>query len=50
MASPTTRLVLADVDGTLVTNNKALTSRAIAAAAKLQVSAVLRRRNQSARQ
>lgn len=40
MASPI-RLLLADVDGTLVTNDKVLTDRAVAAAAKLKQANVL---------
>ncbi len=36
MAAPAIRLLLADVDGTLVTNDKVLTDRAIAAVSKLK--------------
>jgi len=41
MASPSIRLLLADVDGTLVTGEKVLTARAIAAVAKLGDEGVL---------
>ncbi|MGH3561256.1 MAG: Cof-type HAD-IIB family hydrolase, partial [Mycobacterium sp.] len=41
MASPAIRLLLADVDGTLVTNDKVLTDRAIAAVAKLKQAGIL---------
>jgi Cof subfamily protein (haloacid dehalogenase superfamily) len=41
MASPPIRLLLADVDGTLVTNDKVLTDRAIAAVAKLKQAGIL---------
>ncbi len=40
-ARPTVRLLLADVDGTLVTADKALTERAVAAVRKLKVAGVL---------
>ena len=41
MAPPTIRLFLADVDGTLVTQDKVLTDRAIAAVAKLKQAGIL---------
>jgi Cof subfamily protein (haloacid dehalogenase superfamily) len=41
MPRQTTRLFLADVDGTLVTQDKVLTSRAIAAVAKLKQAGIL---------
>jgi Cof subfamily protein (haloacid dehalogenase superfamily) len=41
MAPPTIRLFLADVDGTLVTQDKVLTKRAIAAVAKLKQAGIL---------
>jgi Cof subfamily protein (haloacid dehalogenase superfamily) len=41
MAPPTIRLFLADVDGTLVTPDKVLTSRAIAAVGKLKRAGIL---------
>src|ERR1700758_3004568 len=41
MAPPTIRLFLADVDGTLVTNDKILTDRAIAAVAKLKQAGIM---------
>ena len=41
MASQQIRLFLADVDGTLVTNDKVLTDRAIAAVAKLKEAGIL---------
>jgi Cof subfamily protein (haloacid dehalogenase superfamily) len=41
MAPPTIRLFLADVDGTLVTQDKVLTERAIAAVAKLKQAGIL---------
>ncbi|MBV9353584.1 MAG: HAD family phosphatase [Mycobacterium sp.] len=41
MASPAIRLLLTDVDGTLVTDDKVLTDRAIAAAAKLKQAGIL---------
>jgi Cof subfamily protein (haloacid dehalogenase superfamily) len=41
MADPAIRLVLADVDGTLVTQDKVLTDRAIAAVAKLNDAGIL---------
>jgi Cof subfamily protein (haloacid dehalogenase superfamily) len=41
MAPPTIRLFLADVDGTLVTQDKVLTRRAIAAVAKLKQAGIL---------
>ena len=41
MAPPTIRLFLADVDGTLVTNDKVLTDRAVAAVAKLKQAGIL---------
>src|ERR1700689_1978673 len=39
--APSIRLFLADVDGTLVTNDKVLTDRAIAAVAKLKQAGIL---------
>ena len=39
--APSIRLFLADVDGTLVTNDKVLTDRAIAAVAKLKEAGIL---------
>jgi Cof subfamily protein (haloacid dehalogenase superfamily) len=39
--SPSVRLLLADVDGTLITKNKVLTDRAVAAVAKLNKAGVL---------
>jgi hydroxymethylpyrimidine pyrophosphatase-like HAD family hydrolase len=39
--APPIRLFLADVDGTLVTNDKILTDRAIAAVAKLKQANIL---------
>jgi Cof subfamily protein (haloacid dehalogenase superfamily) len=41
MAPPSIRLMLADVDGTLVTQDKVLTDRAIAAVAKLKQAGIL---------
>ncbi len=41
MASPAIRLLLADVDGTLVTNDKVLTDRAVAAVGKLKQAGIL---------
>jgi len=41
MAPPPIRLMLADVDGTLVTQDKVLTDRAIAAVAKLKQAGIL---------
>jgi Cof subfamily protein (haloacid dehalogenase superfamily) len=41
MAAPAIRLLLADVDGTLVTNDKVLTDRAVAAVAKLKQAGIL---------
>jgi Cof subfamily protein (haloacid dehalogenase superfamily) len=41
MAPPTIRLFLADVDGTLVTQDKVLTERAVAAVAKLKQAGIL---------
>ncbi|MGH3556803.1 MAG: Cof-type HAD-IIB family hydrolase [Mycobacterium sp.] len=41
MASPAIRLLLADVDGTLVTNDKVLTDRTVAAVAKLKQAGIL---------
>ena len=41
MASQQIRLFLADVDGTLVTQEKVLTDRAIAAVAKLKQAGIL---------
>jgi len=41
MAPPTIRLFLADVDGTLVTQDKVLTSRAVDAVAKLKQAGIL---------
>jgi Cof subfamily protein (haloacid dehalogenase superfamily) len=41
MAAPPIRLLLADVDGTLVTQDKVLTDRAIAAVAKLKQAGIL---------
>src|SRR5271169_1647538 len=41
MAPPPIRLLLADVDGTLVTQDKVLTDRAIAAVAKLKQAGIL---------
>jgi Cof subfamily protein (haloacid dehalogenase superfamily) len=41
MAPPPIRLFLADVDGTLVTNDKVLTDRAVAAVAKLRQAGIL---------
>jgi len=41
MAAPPIRLMLADVDGTLVTQDKVLTDRAIAAVAKLKQAGIL---------
>jgi Cof subfamily protein (haloacid dehalogenase superfamily) len=41
MAPPPIRLFLADVDGTLVTNDKVLTDRAIAAVSKLRQAGIL---------
>ena len=38
---PSVRLLLADVDGTLITKNKILTDRAVAAVAKLNKAGVL---------
>jgi Cof subfamily protein (haloacid dehalogenase superfamily) len=41
MAAPPIRLLLADVDGTLVTQDKVLTDRAVAAVAKLKQAGIL---------
>ena len=41
MAPPSIRLLLADVDGTLVTQDKVLTDRAIAAVTKLRQAGIL---------
>jgi Cof subfamily protein (haloacid dehalogenase superfamily) len=41
MAPPSIRLLLADIDGTLVTQDKVLTSQAIAAVAKLKQAGIL---------
>ena len=41
MAPPSIRLLLADIDGTLVTQDKVLTSQAIAAVAKLRQAGIM---------